>query len=311
MPIITRSDDSAKWTDGDSESLDLTHYSAGQLTTFQRCPRQYYYRYRKGMKMLPGGALILGKGVHHSVEKSLVNKFHKGELLGEDESADIAFCAVEKMLDSEPSELDNESPAELKDNAAVMASKWTRDIGPIRKPLSKKTAKKLEAKLPQPEESEKHDDRVAYEFTGIESFIRLELEGVSHPIVGWIDFIESGKGGSINIMDTKTGGQKKSPHDLRSNQMFTYNLAMKKAGAKVGDLGLDVIVKPKPRTPEGVTQVVLGPAANSEILTSLEQAYRYMDASNKAGNYPPRYSRDCSWCGYVRVCNNSAKTYVV
>jgi CRISPR/Cas system-associated exonuclease Cas4 (RecB family) len=48
--------------------LGVRHVSASSIGMYQRCPRQWAYRYVLGIKVPPDGGLITGLGVHRAAE---------------------------------------------------------------------------------------------------------------------------------------------------------------------------------------------------------------------------------------------------
>jgi ATP-dependent helicase/DNAse subunit B len=52
----------------------LQHLSVTSLRTFMRCALQYYWRYCKGLKIPPVGAIVLGKSVHKGLEENFRHK---------------------------------------------------------------------------------------------------------------------------------------------------------------------------------------------------------------------------------------------
>ena len=98
----------------------IKHFSNSQLEMYQRCPRQYYFRYIKGLKIPPSGSLTLGKSVHKGLSKNFSQKI--------DTEKDLPLPDI---LDSYSTEFDywktiteweGEAPGEVKDEGVELLS---------------------------------------------------------------------------------------------------------------------------------------------------------------------------------------------
>jgi hypothetical protein len=54
----------------------IDHFSVSQLSSFQRCPLQYFFSYIEKMKrpLRRGGRLVLGRGIHYAFEQNFSQK---------------------------------------------------------------------------------------------------------------------------------------------------------------------------------------------------------------------------------------------
>jgi len=57
----------------------LDHVSPSQLDMWQKCPRQWQYRYVEGLKIPPSGALVEGRCYHKSLEANFAQKIESFE----------------------------------------------------------------------------------------------------------------------------------------------------------------------------------------------------------------------------------------
>jgi len=81
------------------------HVSESQLSMWQRCPRQWQYRYVQGLKMRPSGALIEGSCYHKSLEVNFTQKKVTFEDLPVDDCLD-AFSTEWSRVMSESEDVD-------------------------------------------------------------------------------------------------------------------------------------------------------------------------------------------------------------
>jgi hypothetical protein len=57
-----------------NNSFDFEHLSTTSLKMYLRCPLQFMFRYVKGLKIPPVGAIVLGKSVHYGLEENFRHK---------------------------------------------------------------------------------------------------------------------------------------------------------------------------------------------------------------------------------------------
>ena len=58
--------------------LDVKHFSFSSISTYLRCPKQFYFRYIEGRKEPPKIVLIEGSSHHEALEKNNLHKKEKG-----------------------------------------------------------------------------------------------------------------------------------------------------------------------------------------------------------------------------------------
>lgn len=118
------------------EKKEKRHLSPTQLNMFLRCPRQYEYRYIKGLKIPPSGAMVQGRVWHQTVELNYRQKIDSDSdlALGEmqeffAEQFDVALKAEEVAFD------EDEQPGKLKDQGVSIVAAHHRAIAPAVRPL--------------------------------------------------------------------------------------------------------------------------------------------------------------------------------
>lgn len=256
------------WEDIKKED-DLGYYSSTQLEMFRRCPRQYEYRYIKGIKSPPNSALVLGSAVHKGIEHNYRRKFEKKRPAPADEVFDAYDQAFEKGKYGIEFE---EAEGQVKDKGYAMSKLHYNDIAPTVQPTQ------------QPE----------FEFL-------VDMEGVSKPVKGFIDVIGTTDVGRNVVIDNKTAGKKKTQFETDlSDQLTMYHYAHKvKFGKKPDALALDVMIGNK----SGVDKQRLVTRRTDEQIKGFVETVQSIDSSIRAGNFPPtNQSSVCSWCGYNRQC---------
>lgn len=81
----------------------LDHVSHSQISMWQRCPRQWEFRYVKGLKMPPSGALIEGGCYHKALEVNFKQKITTLEDMPVDECLDVFSDEWKNRLSGEES----------------------------------------------------------------------------------------------------------------------------------------------------------------------------------------------------------------
>lgn len=108
----------------------LDHVSPTQLDMWQKCPRQWKYRYVDGLKIPPGGALIEGSCYHKSLEANFTQKVTSFEDLPIDDCLDAFSTHWSKELsggedidwgDRRPEAIKNEGHSLVRTYIAVQA----------------------------------------------------------------------------------------------------------------------------------------------------------------------------------------------
>ena len=80
--------------------MDKKHLSFTQINMFLRCARQYEFRYIKGLRRPPSGALILGKSWHKAVELNYSQKIQTEKDLPIEDVQDCFSDAFEEAFDN-------------------------------------------------------------------------------------------------------------------------------------------------------------------------------------------------------------------
>lgn len=126
-------------------ALGLHHVSATQISMYRDCPRQWAYRYVLGLKAPPGGALVVGSGVHAAAEVGMLAKLEGKGNPSPDDSAQAASEYVgEEVARGDIVLDDGEDAGALKDRAALLASAWATEAAPHVEP----TAVEIEFNVP-------------------------------------------------------------------------------------------------------------------------------------------------------------------
>ena len=115
---------------------------------FLRCPKQWEYRYVKGLKIPPSGAMVLGSAYHEGLAARFEYVIEHGGEQPKVELAldhfDMAFERIrgEHLVNEEEENLEfdeviwDEDPGYLKDIGIVLIERYHRQIAPLIKPLS-------------------------------------------------------------------------------------------------------------------------------------------------------------------------------
>jgi len=242
----------------------MNYLSVTQIKMFLRCPLQYYFRYIKGIKMLPNSAMTMGRCIHSTIER-----YYKEQLRGKHdmtvEEVEERFASLWAVESKETDFKKDEMPDKLKDEGIKLMGKYLLDIAPTVKP--KEIEKKFE----------------------------LTFENVSYTLKGIIDLIEE----DGTIVDHKCS--KRSPVQSevdRDIQLSAYTLAYGSLyGKQPNGLRYDYLVRNKtPKTVQCVT------ARSQKALNRFLKLIGYVSQSIEQGIFYPNESMLCSTCGYKDLC---------
>lgn len=108
----------------------VEHLSPSAVSTYLRCPRQYWWRYIMGKKSPPGAALMKGISAHRGIEVGLQHKIDNDqEVPPLDLLLDATRDEAGKQL--KEGELDKgEAPGEVIDRSVQHVKEWHRVVAP-------------------------------------------------------------------------------------------------------------------------------------------------------------------------------------
>ena len=188
----------------------LDHTSYSQINMWQRCPRQWYYRCVKGLKVPPSGALIEGSCYHTALEANFKQKIVTMEDLPVEQCLDAFSDAWEARLQQEEIEWEDKKPGQLKDEGIKLVGAYIDTTAPQVQPI--------EVEKP---------------------YVR-EVAGVK--VVSVIDLIDE----DSRIIDHKTSSKAYSQDSVdKDDQLTTYAYMRNRAAL----CQIHVAVKPGVRTP--------------------------------------------------------------
>lgn len=134
--------DVLKKINSDEESGHLSH---SQVNMMLRCPRSYHYRYIKGIKIPPAGAIIQGSSYHAGMEQGykykLENKGRSPSLQMIQDAADRHWQErqrVEEKIDWQG------NPGLLKDEVMTLLNNYVSNVMPTIIPIAVEQRESLE-----------------------------------------------------------------------------------------------------------------------------------------------------------------------
>mgnify|MGYP000017523799 CR=1 FL=1 len=250
-----------------NNGFDFQHLSVTSIKMYLRCPLQFMFRYVKGLKIPPVGAIVLGKSVHKGLEENYRHKqkTEKDLPLPKVLEAYAAFFDLEKQ--QEEIDWEGENPGKIKDEGIGLLKVYHKEIAPPIQPLA------------------------------VEEEFILEFENTPYTLKGYLDLVDQNK----TIRDTKTA-KRSYPQDSAQTdiQLTAYNLAYKYLkGEEPKSLCFDIMV----RTKQPKVQTLQSPPRTQEQLTRFLKLLGSIARAIKTGIfYPCENQQVCSWCGYREVC---------
>lgn len=245
------------------------HISPNQINMYIRCPAQYYFRYLKGMKVPPSGAMHLGISIDRGCSHNFTQKIESHEDLPKSEVVDFYVAAFEENQDDV--EWQDEKPLEVRDSGIGMIGLYHKERMPSIQPAEVQEKKSI------------------------------QIENVGELVC--VPDVYTDKGIIIDQKTTKrTPNEKKIEfhHDI---QMSLYQLCAMAEGLKVNGLALDFMVRTK--TPRLLTLSFT--RTQEDIDFMVRQVHRIKTAIDKDIFYPNKGSFLCSpgLCGYWNECKST------
>lgn len=112
------------------------HLSFTQLNMFLRCPRQYEYRYIRGIKVPPLGAMVQSRVWHETVERNYRQKIQSDRDLALGKMQEFFAAQFDVALASEEVAFEpDEKPSKLKDQGTAIVVAHHKTIAPEVRPL--------------------------------------------------------------------------------------------------------------------------------------------------------------------------------
>ena len=210
--------------------------SFSSLSLFKRCPRAYEFRYIKGIKTPPAGAMILGSATHEGLEQDMRYKIAEQVNMRTETVLDIFSDSFDRRSQEDDVDWGKDKSGQLKDSGISAISRYHSC-----------RSMELDPKM-------------------VEQKFELSLSTPSKPtsikIIGYIDLIETDN----SLLDWKTGSKKKSEKDVSySEQLLMYQLAV----PEVSELRLETILRYKTKAPD--YQVLSRPPASDNELAMVRE----------------------------------------
>lgn len=257
----------------------IDHLSPSQINMILRCPKQWEFRYVKGLKMPPSGAMVLGSAYHEGVAEGFRYMMFEGENATYPCHLELALDAYDTAFERIRSEhivredddeipfdeiLWDDDPGKLKDMGVRLLTYYERHTAPTITPIA----------------VEQKDIMIVGDV----------------PIYMVIDLETKDK-----IADHKIKGRRFSEDDLRQDiQATAYWMAR--------DKQLEFHVGLKTNTP----QIIVQPANRTEQDATFfaNELVPMVWKQINSGIFPPNpIGWHCSekWCGYWKLCKRREK----
>lgn len=270
---------------------------------FQRCPRQWQYRYEKGLKRPPTTLMATGTGIHAGLEHNNLHKIDKGVDAPMDELLDVTAEEHDKAFEDVEDAKEGEQ-AKLKDQNVEIARFYRRVQAPHITPLRAEAAFTLH--VPS-------DDRGDY-----------------LPVIGYIDtsaLVPDNREGPTQGQPVKALEDYKRPRQGRkgqqdvdlSIQLTLYDYVYTLLDEQPDVIGLRTLGFNGPRSraiegPGPFTAPVyrspnrMTPTARSYFHDRAMETLRGVQLLSRTGLFPPTDDpRVCSWCGYNDICQEAPR----
>jgi len=263
--------------------LPRDHLSASSISTLQKCPKQYEFRYIKGIINPPNAALVTGKVAHKTFETYYNDALTSAQRLTAKQAAELSGDTLEEYRKENE---DAMSASEVDDTHKILSDIVYRYVDNV-------------AQFIEPRATERE-------------FKYVTQDGV--PVLGYIDLLFN-NGGEPAIADYKITSKKMSLGSLTDSLQFNvYALA-----TGIGDIQIHNLVKAigKPvarktaQAQDGVTDYasnlrtihhVFDGSQADHFEELIESAARLITSGIFMPCAPDSWCCNSNWCGYWHLC---------
>lgn len=250
----------------------LSYVSPSQITSYLRCPMQFFFSYVANIKMKPLLRMTKGSGVHKGVEISLKEKLVTGRPAPDSVVEDAAVQDFRQRLqhtyleDTEAKNLDKDTRA-----VATLAKGLNRESVPVIEPVL--VEEKIGVALSLPDED------------GNE----IDVDVLAYPDAVTMD---------ARIVDFKVRARKVTPASIQKDIQLNLYKAVVEADKGIPVSGLEQHIAVDSSIPEVQRISIEKPNSQEAVQVAAQVATNIM-----RGQFYPRFDWNvCSWCGYRRLC---------
>lgn len=262
-----------------SENLELKdlpsgHISATQLEMFRRCPKQYEFRYVEGLKIPPGGSLVVGISTHRGLELDLAQKRLTGDNWPTKQVLEATASAFDDVVEEAKSafgsvDWDEADPGAEKDSCLDAVGNYHQSV----------------AKAIEP--------------TAVEQSFEMKFNGVAFTLVGRIDVEHKGE----TVIDFKTTKKYRKSLENEASMPVPFQLSIYQlARPTARELRLDYIIRNKKST-DALT--VTFKAMEKPVLNMVLKEIETLSTAIRTGLFYPNPgfgAMNCGMCGYKALC---------
>jgi len=256
--------------------LPFDTWSYSRLSTYQRCPAQFFYRY---LEQCPpeetAAALLLGSAVHDAVTLHHVRR-SQGKVMNQDDARQSLRQQLGQMLAHPEAPVTFPEAHPDAEATVQMAERLLQTYlaQPISAPLLA-VEQSLEAPLAHP--------------TGARSPLAL---------VGVVDRIEQGADQHLVAVELKTAAKAWSEQDVQHNdQITTYAYLLRACGHERVSFRVEVLTKTK--TPRlQLVETTRSPEQIDRLVTK----FLALERAIQAGAFPTHEGMPCGTCAFRRRC---------
>lgn len=290
-------------------TLVREHISFSQISMWQRCSLQYYYRYIEGWKERPSLNLARGKAGHAAVEHNLKSKMKTGE----DVPIDVMLDVFSQEYDHELSGFEDtdlmpgENIGKTKDDTVKVLATYRHEEAPLMIP--KMVEAEFSIEVPAPEDG--HPIRPVIG--------RMDLIGDRDPSLAAeyginldiLDPINQTRFSAVIDHKFVTRLSKTQADIDLSDQLTLYDMVMAKSGLPTDRLGFELFIPPLKTQKARIVQLLrdpnmMTPEVRQQRHDRLIYKIQTIERAIAYGIFVPTDDpKVCGWCGYKDRCQKS------
>ncbi len=252
-----------------SRTDDTKYYSYSQVNMMLRCGLQYYFRYLRGIKIPPSGALTVGRSFDDAANFNYEQKLSSGKDEPEGVLTDV-FAETFEKLRHETDWQEGENPDQVKSQGVGLVKCFRNDVAPSVQPM----------------------------LVQQDLFVGFEGEDFKFRVI--LDLVDAGNA----VIDNKTAGRSYNQQAVDEDlQLTAQSFAFRSEyGVEESELGFDAVIKNK--TPKA--QRIRTKRTTQDHLRLLRYIAQVDQAIKKRVFLPAapgHWACSPKYCGYWDICH--------
>ena len=305
--------------DFEPELVDILprgYLSVSQMTTFLKCPYQWYLRYVQGISTKTSGRMMQGIQVHQAVEAMMNEKVMTGKQLPLDVATDVFVDAFEKQKPM-VADWEEQDPNTFKDTGVQCTKVFWQEAAPTAMPVL--VEKAFHTTIATPDGKTKLPVLGRIDSIQVQAINEKEYNDIRESVVGQTrahaqlvktakdqgkkpePFKLAGVKKPLRIHDLKVVTDKWSEADLTNDMQFAIYAGVE----HIPDVQVDQLVKGRAKVPRPRYETLTGvmdPGFISHVVDVAADVAKSITTAHFPKCDPSAWHCSEKWCGVWHAC---------